>query len=115
MAGLKSSTSVKDSSQSLILLMLEAKATPIIKPKKVPKTPIDDPQIRKIRMIPNFVMPRVRRSAMFLFLSLTNIIMLEIILKTATKIIKVKMKNMTVLSTFKASMKPELALCQSEI
>lgn len=85
--------SVKDSSQILMLLMLAENAMPIINPKRVPKIPIEDPQIRKIRRIANLVMPRVRRSAMLLFLSLTNMIMLDIILKTATKIISVRIKK----------------------
>jgi hypothetical protein len=90
---LKSETLAIDSSHILIELILFENNTPIKKPKKVPTNPIEEPQIKKILITENLLMPRVRKSAMFLFLSFTNMIMLEMMLKAATKMIRVKIKN----------------------
>jgi hypothetical protein len=93
--------------------MFNAKLSPKINPKKVPTTPTDDPHIKKIRKTAPRVAPIVRKMAISLPLSLTNIIRLDTMLNAATHTINVKIKNITVRSTFNALNKLAFNTCQS--
>ena len=84
---------------------------PKIKPNTVPVTPIVDPVIKIIFNMSGFFAPRVRSIAMSLDLFFTSMVMLEIILKAATKIIKSKIINITFLSTCNALKKLEFFCC----
>ena len=83
--------------------MLWAKTIPSITPKIVPVIPIKDPIIKKIFEIENFDMPIVLKIAISLVLFLTKIVMPVTILNAATIIIRVKIINITLRSTNKAS------------
>ena len=78
------------------------KKIPSIEPKNVPIEPIDVPINKNILIIDFLDDPIVLSKAISPDLALTSIIIEDIILKAATKIIKVKIKNMTFFSTFKA-------------
>ena len=78
------------------------KKIPSIEPKNVPIEPIDVPINKNIFIIVFLDDPIVLSKAISPDLALTSIIIEDIILKAATKIIKVKIKNITFFSTFKA-------------
>ena len=78
------------------------KKIPSIAPKTVPNDPIDVPINKNIFIIAFLDDPIVLSKAISPDLALTSIIIEDIILKAATKIIKVKIKNITFFSTFKA-------------
>ena len=69
----------------------------------LPKIPIDDPVIKKIFDIEKLEKPSVFKIAISLLLFFTSIVNPDIILKVATIIIKVKIINITFLSTLNAS------------
>jgi len=96
-----------------MLSMLSQNSTPSRKPAMVPMTPMLAPDRKKMRMIMPAVAPMVRRMAMSRPLSLTSMIMLETMLKAATTMISVRMRNMTFLSTWMALKKVEFTCCQS--
>ena len=64
-------------------------------------------------MIMPRVAPMVRRMAMSRPLSFTSMIMDEMMLNAATTMIRVRIRNMTLRSTWMALKKLELARCQS--
>jgi hypothetical protein len=76
---------------------------PKITPNIVPLIPIKDPIIKKIFEIENFDIPSVLKIAISLVLFLTKIVIPVTILKAATMIIRVKIMNITLRSTNKAS------------
>ena len=71
----------------------------------MPTPPIDIPVRKNIFIIQFFDAPIARKTAISIDLLLTNIIIEEIILNAATVIIRVKIINITFLSTFKAFIK----------
>ena len=71
------------------------------------------PLMKKMRMIMPRVAPMVRRMAMSRPLSFTSMIRLEMMLKAATRMISVRIRNMTLRSTWMALKKAALARCQS--
>ena len=94
--------------------MLTLKKIPIIAPKTVPNRPIDVPINKNIFTIAFFDEPIVLSKAISSDLALTSIIIEDIILKAATKIIKVKIKNITFFSTFKALINVLFCFFQSQ-
>ena len=86
---------------------------PSRKPTTVPTTPIEAPVIRKIRMIAPWVAPMVRRMAMSLPLSFTSMIRPETMLSAATSTIRVRIRNITLRSTWSALKKVALRCRQS--
>jgi hypothetical protein len=91
------------------------KKIPNIEPKNVPIEPIDVPINKNIFTIAFFDEPIVLSKAISPDLALTSMIMEDIILKAATKIIKVKIKNITFFSTFKALINVLFCFFQSTI
>ena len=79
-----------------------AKTTPNRTPKKVAEAPIETPIKKKIFIIDLFNTPIDFNIAISRVLFLTKIVRPEIILNAATIIIRVKIINITFLSTFKA-------------
>ena len=79
----------------------------------VPMMPTLAPLRKKMRMMVPFVAPMVRRMAMSRPLSLTSMIMLEMMLNAATTMMRVRIRNMTLRSTWMALKKLALACCQS--
>ena len=79
--------------------MLVETHNPNMVPKNVPIKPIEAPARKNTRIIMPRVAPMVRKIAMSLPLSFTNIIMEEIILNAATTIISVSIRNITLRST----------------
>ena len=69
--------------------------------------------MRKMRRIMPRVAPMVRRMAMSRPLSFTSMIWLEMMLKAATRMISVRIRNMTLRSTSMAPKKLALASFQS--
>ena len=69
--------------------------------------------MKKMRMMEARPAPMARKTAISAFLERTNMIIDEIILKAATKIISVKIKNMTLRSTAKALRNEAFLVCQS--
>ena len=99
----------------LISSILFETIIPRIAPIKVPKIPIIEPVKKKIRIIWYFDAPIVLISAISDFLVCTNMIIEEIILNAATRIINVRIRNITFFSTFKALIKEEFLFFQSII
>ena len=93
--------------------MFLVNASPSPNPASVPRVPTEAPAMKKIRMMVPRGAPMVRRMAMSLPLSLTSIMRLEMILKAATRMISVKIRNMTLRSTCMALKKLALTRCQS--
>ncbi len=93
--------------------MLLVKATPRVRPSRVPKTPMEAPLRRKTRRIMARVAPMVRRIAMSRPLSFTSMIWPEMMLKAATRMISVRIRNMTLRSTWSALKKLAFDCCQS--
>ncbi len=79
----------------------------------VPATPIAAPVITKMRMIAPRVAPMVRRMAMSRPLSFTSMIRPEMMLSAATRMISVRIMNMTLRSTCSAEKNEMLRCCQS--
>ena len=90
---------------SRIFSMYRENKTPNIIPNNVANDPIKKPTIKKIFEIDLFKTPIDLSIAISLVLFLTNIVNPEIILKAATTIIKVKIINITFLSTLRAPKK----------
>ena len=67
-----------------------------------PTTPIAAPVIRNTRMIAPCVAPMVRRMPMSRPLSFTSMIRLEAMLNAATSMISVRIRNITLRSTWSA-------------
>ena len=78
------------------------KVTPRITPAIVAKKPIKKPVKKKDLIIDFFDKPRDFNMAISFVLFFINIVSPEIILNAATIMIKVNIKNITFLSTFKA-------------
>ncbi len=72
-------------------------------PNIVPVIPINEPIIKNIFEIENFDMPRVLKIAISFVLFLTKIVIPVTILNAATIIMRVKIINITLRSTNKAS------------
>ena len=68
---------------------------------------------KKIRMIAPRVAPMVRRIAMSRPLFFTSMVMPVMMLKAATTMIRVRIRNITLRSTCSAAKKCELSCCQS--
>ena len=81
------------------------KITPSTIPATVAKSPIRNPVRKKALIIEFFDKPKDFKMAISFVLFLIKIVNPEIILKAATIIIKVSIKNITFLSTFKADKK----------
>ncbi len=96
-----------------IVSMLSAKARPSRKPSRVPTTPIEAPLRRKTRRIAPRVAPIVRMIAMSRPLLFTSMVMPVMMLKAATRMIRVRIRNITLRSTWSAAKKWELSCCQS--
>ena len=75
--------------------------------------PILAPVIRKIRIMAAELAPIERKTAMSAFFDLTNIIIDETILKAATNMISVRIRNITFRSTCRALIKVRFLSCQS--
>ena len=97
----------------LNMLILFANIIPNNEPKKVPNIPIIAPFRKKIFAIVLLLAPIVLKMAISICLFLTSIIKLDIMLKAATKIINVKIKNITFLSVLIALKKVSLENLQS--
>ena len=78
---------------------------PITTPKIVALHPIINPTKKKIFLIELFLTPIDFKIAISLVLFLTKIVNPEIMLKAATMIIRVNIKNITFLSTLRAEKK----------
>ena len=86
----------------MISLIFKQNIIPIIRPKIVPHKPIKNPFIIKILSNCFLPTPKVLRTPISLDLVETKIIIEEIRLKAATKIINKRIKNITFLSTSRA-------------
>ena len=95
-----------------MLSILRQNTRPSTKPIMVPSTPMEAPHNRKIRITAPLVAPMVRSTAISRPLSFTSMIRLETILKAATIMISVRIRNMTLRSTCTALKKLELASSQ---
>ncbi len=93
--------------------MFRQTSSPTRKPVSVPTTPIEAPVIRKIRMIDPCEAPIVRRMAISLPLSFTNMIRPETMFSAATSTIMVRIRNITLRSTWSALKKVALRCRQS--
>ena len=82
-------------------------------PASVPTTPMLAPVIRKIRMTAPLLAPIARRTAISAFFERTSMIIEEMMLKAATRMISVRIRNMTLRSTRRALMKVLLRCSQS--
>ena len=82
--------------------MLRHTSSPTTKPVIAPTTPIAAPVIRNTRMIAPWVAPMVRRMPMSRPLSFTSMIRLEAMLNAATRMISVRIRNITLRSTWSA-------------
>ena len=87
--------------------------TPTMTPTSVPITPIDAPVMKNIRRIAPRFMPIVRKIAISRLLSLTNITRPETMFSEATSKIIVRIRNITLRSTFSAPESAALVCCQS--
>ena len=96
-----------------MLSMLRQTITPRATPAIVPTVPIAAPVMKKIRMIAPDVAPMVRRMAMSLALSFTSMMRPEMMLRAATRTIRVRIMNMTFRSTCSAEKKVWLRWRQS--
>ena len=85
-----------------IFSIFKEKKIPKITPENEAKKPIVKPVKKKVFLIDLLLRPKVFKTAISLVLFFINIVKPEIILKAATIIIKVRMTNITFLSTFKA-------------
>ena len=85
-----------------IVSIYTANSIPKIKPATVAVKPIVNPVKKKDLTIDLLLRPSVFSIAIYLVLFLIKIVRPETILKAATIIIKVKIINITFLSTFKA-------------
>ena len=83
------------------------------KPTSVPTTPTEAPVTMKMRMIPPWVTPMVRRMPMSRPLSFTSMISPDVMLNAATITMMVKMRNITLRSTCSALKKVALRWRQS--
>ena len=99
MVGLNGSTPVNHCSPWRMVSMFSLNATPSRNPDSVPTTPTLAPARKKMRMTEPLVAPIVRRIAIPRDLSLTSMIRLEMMLNAATRMISVKIKNITLRST----------------
>ena len=97
----------------LISLIFKQNNNPIIKPEIVPKRPINKPLIIKIFRSWNLETPSTLKIPISFVFDETNIIIDDIKLKVATIIIKVKIINMTFLSTSIALNREGLSCLQS--
>ena len=95
--------------------MFSVKTTPRTNPASVPTIPMLAPLSMKMRRIMPREAPIVRRIAMSRPLSFTIMIMLEMMLKAATTMISVRIRNITLRSISTALTRLELACCQSTI
>ena len=77
--------------------------------------PTEAPHIRKMRITAPRPAPKVRSTAMSRVLSFTIMIRDEITLNAATRMISVRIRNMTFCSTWTAAKKLLLLCCQSTI
>ncbi len=109
----KSSVFVKFSKKFLRVLIFKTKNIPNKEPIKVPKKPIVAPFKKNIFIIVFWLAPIVLRIAISICLFLTSIIKLEIMLKAATKIIRLKIKNITFFSVCIALKKASFENLQS--
>ena len=94
--------------------IFQQNSNPITVPAIVPTTPILAPVIRNTRMMVPLLAPIVRSTAMSAFLDRTSMIMEEMMLKAATRMMSVRIRNMTLRSTRRALMKVRLRCSQSK-
>jgi hypothetical protein len=104
---------VSDCKACRMLSIFRQNTSPMAKPISVPSTPIQAPHSRKIRMMAPLLAPMVRRMAMSRPLSFTSMISEEMMLKAATTMISVRIRNITFRSTCTAAKKLLLLACQS--
>ena len=95
--------------------MFQQNSMPSKKPMPVPRMPTLAPQSRKMRSTLPLVAPMVRSTAMSRPLSFTSMISEEMMLKAATMMISVRIRNITLRSTCTALKKLLLASCQSRM
>src|SRR5437868_2230497 len=93
--------------------MLRHTSTATRKPTKVPTTPTEAPVIMNTRMMAPWVTPIVRNMPMSRPLSFTSMISPEVILNAATITIMVRIRNITLRSTWSALKKVALRWRQS--
>ena len=95
--------------------MLSQNKMPSTSPSAVPTAPIKAPSIKNMRMIMPLVAPIVRSTATSRPLSLTSMISPVMMLNAATRMISVKIRNITLRSTSMALKKAELDCRQSKM
>src|SRR2546430_1500685 len=95
--------------------MFSVKSTPRTNPARVPTTPIEAPLKMKMRNTMPREAPIVRKMAMSRPLSFTIMIMPEMMLKAATTMISVRIRNITLRSIATTLTMPALARCQSRM
>ena len=93
--------------------MFQQNTRPNNVPVVVPTTPMLAPVIRNTRIMLPLLAPIVRNTAISAFFDRTSMIMDEIMLKAATRIISVNIKNITLRSTRRAFKNPRLRSIQS--
>ena len=93
--------------------MLAQNSSPRPSPASVPTPPTAAPQSRKMRRIAPLPAPMVRRMAMSRPLSFTSMVSEEMMLKAATRMMSIRIRNITFRCTCTSSKKPLLVSCQS--
>ena len=92
--------------------ILAQNRTPMPKPKMVPTTPIDAPEMKKTRITAPRVAPMVRSMAMSPDLSFTSMVRPDTMFSAATRMISDRIRNITLASTLIASNSWTFRFCQ---